>query len=500
MIGMLAGVAALVGVTLGWWGWAAILAGALLAVLILGRACPVVACLLVIAAGLLGAWRHQPNDLSLLAPASLVRSGPGVVASDPIRTTSRQQFVVEYRAEGEAAAPLTERVCVVADALPEVHLGDSVSVSGPMRHASDLPIDVRRFLDARRCVGSVFAETVTVNSAPERDVARGIAGLRHRLGEVLRSAAPGDAGVLLAGLVTGDDAAFSAARREAFVSTGTTHLTAVSGSNLALVAGMLASLGTATLGRHRLLWQIVAIAGIWAYAVISGAQSPVIRAAIVATVAILAFRVGRRADYPTLILLAAGAMALIDPGQVDSLAFQLSVASSLALAVTVSEFFQRDRVSGLAGALVATVAAQLATLPILLAAFGTVSLFSVPANVLVAPLIVVAMPLAACASLAGLVSEPLAGIIAAPAALAASAAIAVIDALGTPSGLVRLGTPPLPATLALAAACGAVLALVSAEMRRTLSRLWDARPIRVRPRAMPRGAGARQPGQDMPSG
>ena len=75
--------------------------------------------------------------------------------------------------------------------------------------------------------------------------------------------------MLLSGLVTGDDDGFSPERKNAFVQTGTTHLTAVSGSNLALVAGILATVGGATIGRHRTSWQFLTILGIWAYALVS---------------------------------------------------------------------------------------------------------------------------------------------------------------------------------------------------------------------------------------
>ena len=103
-----------------------------------------------------------------------------------------------------------------------------------------------------------------IDSSPS--VQRAVADLRTRLGTVLRRSAPGDAGVLLSGLVTGDDDGFSPERKNAFIRTGTTHLTAVSGSNLALVAGILATVGSATIGRHRASWQFVTILGIWAYA------------------------------------------------------------------------------------------------------------------------------------------------------------------------------------------------------------------------------------------
>ena len=58
-------------------------------------------------------------------------------------------------------------------------------------------------------------------------------------------AAPGDAGVLLSGFVTGDDRALTAARRDAFLRTSTVHLTAVSGANLALLVAVIAGTGSA---------------------------------------------------------------------------------------------------------------------------------------------------------------------------------------------------------------------------------------------------------------
>jgi len=306
----------------------------------------------------------------------------------------------------------------------------------------------------------MYATSIQVlGSAPS--VQRGLADLRSQLGAALRQAAPGDAGVLLSGLVTGEDDGFSTERRNAFIRTGTTHLTAVSGSNLALIAGILATIGSATIGRHRGLWQLITIVAIWAYALISGTQSPSVRAAIVATAAVLAFRVGRRPDYVTLIVLAAGAMVVVEPGQLDSLGFRLSVAASLALVIVMAGMMAMDGAPPLAGVLTATVAAQLATLPVLLPAFGTISLTSIPANIIAVPLVAIAMPLAALAAIAGLIWPPLGEMIAAPAALAATALIRTIDVLGAPEANVGVGVPPLPAAAAIAATASVLLLLIA---------------------------------------
>src|SRR5205814_2763467 len=118
-------------------------------------------------------------------------------------------------------------------------------------------------------------------------------------------------------------------------------------------------------------------------------------------------------------------MVLVEPRQVDSLGFRLSVVSSLALAVVMPELIGRGRTSSWAAALAATVTAQIATVPLLLPAFGTISLTSIPANLAAAPLVAIATPIAALAAVAGLIWQPLGEILAAPAMLAATALIGV---------------------------------------------------------------------------
>ena len=458
MTGIAAGIGALTGVALGWWGAVVVSATAVVLLMLRPRdRVATMACGIAVAAAALGAWRAggptAPTAASLV-PRALEHA---IVVSAPVEMGQWQQFVAEVAADGEGDGNgAWHRICVTGSVFPVVRIGDVLRLYGSIQPARDAANAHRAAMRARGCGSSVFAESLRVletNSSP----ARTLAELRFRIGETLRRAAPGDAGVLLSGLVTGDDAGFSPARQAAFIRTGTTHLTAVSGSNLALVAGILTAIGAATVGRHRVLWQFGTIGGLWAYALVSGAAAPATRAAIVATAAILAFRVGRRPDFPTLILLAAGAMALIDPGQTEALGFRLSVAAALALAVVLPPLIARSRGVGFAGILAASVVAQIATLPFLLPVFGTVSVSSIPANIVAVPLVAVVMPLAALAGLAGLFWLPLAEMVAAPAIFAVDALIAVVDLLGTPQAYVSVGVPPVGAAVVVAGTGAALL-------------------------------------------
>jgi competence protein ComEC len=472
MTGIAVGVAALMGVALGWWGAAVVALLALLAAMARSNRAPLAACVIVVIVAGLGAWRadrshppHSPIDVSHDV-------GSAVVVTAPIQTGTRQHFVVA--SQPARALDSTTRICVTSGAAPIVRIGDTVLVNGSRELATDQAAAVRAALAARDCATTMLAQSVHVlDSSP--GPSRSLGELRVRLGAVLRGAAPGDTGVLLAGLVTGEDDGFSPERQDAFIRTGTTHLTAVSGSNLALVVGMLATVGAVTIGRHRAPWQAATIVAVWGYALVSGSHPPSLRAAIVATAAICAFRVGRRPDFPTLILLAAGAMVILEPRQIGSLGFLLSVAASLALAMVVSGLLTPDRTSWLAVVLTATVAAQLATLPFLLPVFGTVSLTSVPANIIAAPLIAAAMPLAVLAGVAGLLWLPLGEAIAAPAALVASVLIDAVDVLAASGGYISVGVPPQAASAAIAVTAVALIVVVGrygrpGSARQTLER------------------------------
>jgi ComEC/Rec2-related protein len=470
MTGIALGVAVVLGVAFGWWSAVAVAIIALAVAIVRREPAVWIAGGLTITAACLGAWRGAATVSPSPAASHLQIPVDGIVSSAPVHTGQRQYFSIELSsANGQNAGTEAIHACVSARPAPVVRLGDQVRLYGEFQAAEAIGLSRRSALQLRGCETSMFASGVFVERS-EPSPQRAIADLRTQLTSVLRAAAPGDAGVLLSGLVTGDDAGFSPERAQAFIRTGTTHVTAVSGSNFALVLGMLATMGMVTVGRHRRSWQAITIAGICGYAVLSGAQPSGVRAAIVAAAAVLAFTFGRRPDFPTLIILAAAAMVLVEPRQVESLGFRLSVAASLALALVLPALYEHGRVPGIIAVLAATAAAQIATLPLLLPVFGTLSLVSVPANLLIAPLIAVAMPLAALAGLAGMLWQPLGELAAAPAAMAAEATLAIVDALGEPTWYMSVGVPTRDAAILIALTAWSVIFLMSGEFSRAVQR------------------------------
>jgi competence protein ComEC len=440
----------------------------------------------VVVAALLGDWRVDPLGPPRPLPwADAARGVVGRVATIPTTDGRFQRFVVDVQQvwDGTTRFPAQARLDVTAPPDPTIEIGDLVWLAGAVTPLGDLQASYADYLRTRRCDGYLFARGLELET-PGTDWRRPIAALRRRLDGVLARAAPGDAGALLAGLVTGDDHALTRERRDAFVRTGTSHLTAVSGSNVALLV-TLASFGLAGATRRRLLWQVGVVGGVWAYALLVGLEPPVTRAALVATGALLAARVGRRPDLLTLLALSGALMVAVEPDVLWSLSFQLSFAASLGLVAVVPS----GGVVGLGAWLKAGIwtagAAWLATLPLQAAAFGTLSLVAIPANLLLAPLVAVAYPVAFVAAVVGVPVPPLGAAIAAAASLPAELMLRVVDGLGGEAAqfvLPRTGAVP---TIALAVICAAILCGWSRDGRRWFWRtLTDAREAEWRPAVM----------------
>ncbi|MER3410853.1 MAG: hypothetical protein C4306_12465, partial [Thermoleophilia bacterium] len=205
------------------------------------------------------------------------------------------------------------------------------------------------------------------------------------------------------GVVLGEDEGLAESLRADFRASGLYHLLAVSGQNVALVAGgTLAILWL--LGVPRLAGQLAALAAIAAYVLAVGAQPSVARAGVAGALACVAWICARERDrwwfllMGALALLAWSPYALLDPG------FQLSFAAVAAIFVVAPRLGARLQGYPLprkVAALVAvTAACSLATAPILLLQFGAVPAYALAANALAAPVVAPLLGLSLAAALA----------------------------------------------------------------------------------------------------
>ena len=285
------------------------------------------------------------------------------------------------------------------------------------------------------------------------------AELRASLGEPLRRLVPEPESGILLGVALGDRGSISADLAYAFSRSGTSHLLAISGFNMTLVASAVGALLRGRCGpRAR---AIATVAAVVLYSLLVGLGASVVRSAVMAAITSLGLALGRRAAAANGLCAAIAIMQVLDPATVGDASFLLSAGATAGLLAFQAPLAkQLAWLPSLAGdGLAATLAATLPTLPIVAGIFGRISLVSPVANLVAVPLFPALMATSVATIAAGTVSLDLAR----PFALAAYAVAftlrAVVEtASGLPLAAVDVPPGPLTAALLLSASAAAVLA------------------------------------------
>lgn len=247
------------------------------------------------------------------------------------------------------------------------------------------------------------------------------AAIRERAAEGLGRGMPRREAALARGFILGEDEEVDERTKEDFRRSGLSHLLAVSGQNVTLLAllamPLLGALGIPL--RQRLLWVLGLIA---VYVPVAGAGPSIQRAGVMGALGLLATLAGRRASRFYALIVAAGLTLTIDPDIAADVGWQLSFAAVLGILLLAAPL-QRSIVSrlgpgawrrALAEGLAMTIAATLATAPLIAFHFERLSTTTLFANVLALPAVAPAMWLGMCgaglAQVPGVPLEPLNGL------------------------------------------------------------------------------------------
>lgn len=257
--------------------------------------------------------------------------------------------------------------------------------------------------------------------------------LRDRIAMSFNRTLPPESATFMTGLTLGKSAAFSQELQEQMKITGTTHMVALSGTNVTIIVQGVMMLFGLWFSR-RALFPLTVIA-ITLFVLMTGAEASVVRAAIMAGIVLLAERTGRVHVTRVAIAMAAFLMVLFNPSVLAfDIGFQLSFFALLGIVYIQPVIEHLLKVSKRESKLVklllktlcATVAAQLAVFPLSLIYFGFASLISILPNLLILLLIPYTMFCGLMIFLASLLSSYLALLVALPARLLLAYELGVI--------------------------------------------------------------------------
>ncbi len=243
---------------------------------------------------------------------------------------------------------------------------------------------------------------------------------RERSYVVLQQILPEPQSSLLSGILLGIDSGLPTSVQEDFRLTGTSHIIAISGYNIVILIGIFSTITVGLIGRRRAFYVIVI--GLIAYAVMVGGSASVVRATIMGIMLLWADHLGRPYAAPNALFASGLVMTFFDPNTLFDVGFQLSFMATLGLMVYARPFadsthqllarlfsgnLARRFVDIVNDALLVTLAAQVATLPLLMYYFRQLSLVALIVNPLVLPAQTGVMAFGLLALGVGLLSIPL---------------------------------------------------------------------------------------------
>ncbi len=209
--------------------------------------------------------------------------------------------------------------------------------------------------------------------------------LQQRLDLAFASYLPNREAGLLSGIVLGSKKSLSPKLYQQMIQTGTIHIAVASGMNITLLITPLFNFLTLFLNRKVALVPLTIL--IWFYALLSGFQPPIVRAALMASLLYLSQEFGRKADNLRILLMTGYVMVMAKPNLIFDLSFQLSFFSLLGLTFIQPVLRKSSNRLLKSENFSATLACQLATLPIIMANFGEYNLFSPFINFLILPVV-----------------------------------------------------------------------------------------------------------------
>ncbi len=347
------------------------------------------------------------------------------------------------------------RVAATLPRYPTVEPGDRIEVGGRVRPRPDSPYG--QYLARLDAWGTLDARTLRLEDRPT-DPATWLEAQRRDAGDLLTRVLPEPEAGLAAGILIGLRDRVDRTVAADFTTAGVSHVVAISGWNIAIVAAAIGSVA-GRLGRRRR--SLITVVAIVAYIAFAGASPSVLRAGAMAGVVLLARESGRTGRAAAALGWAAFLLLLADPKLVLDAGFQLSSLATAGLIAWGTSITDRLQAAGrgrvprwLAESLGVSLAAQAATLPVVLAAFGRLALISPVVNLLIVPIVAPAMA-------AGLLAMAGGALVAmgAPPALGAILAAPGWVMLRIIIGIVELSAGVPGASIAFDPAAGTALAL-----------------------------------------
>lgn len=346
------------------------------------------------------------DDLSSHIPSKCTLSGT-VISIPTTNNSDKTKFYLKVDSgtfDGKEEKLNAKTIVTLYDTkenIEKIKIADKIRVNGilrsPIRAKNPSQFDYANYLKNHRTFSTFYVKSGKwdIVSQPESLGGKFLQKLNDKRTQILnihKQYLKSPNIEVLGGIVFGDDAINPPDYiKSSFINSGLLHILAASGMNVSIIFGIWFFIGT----RLRLNYRLVIILGavlVAFYTLMTGMGPSVLRAALMIEFVLFGKLIDRAADSIALVFLVALLMLLYDPAMINDVGFQLSFVVTFALMFycpPVLENIKNKFVEFIAGAVLIPLVAQLFAAPIQMYYFNTFATYSIFANFVITPFIMI---------------------------------------------------------------------------------------------------------------
>ena len=317
----------------------------------------------------------------------------GIVSQEPDVRDTQVKLTVEVNEVELVDNQVSGKILVTAPRYPEYYYGDELKISGQLQAPAQIEdFDYGKYLSRYDIYSISYNSYIEKTSSGNGNIFRTkFYNLKSILKDILDKVIPEPQASIFSAMALGLKRGIPSEVREQFSNVGVSHIIAISGLHITIIAGLLVNLALVlSLGRKQAFY--FAVIGLFFYIALVGFPASAIRAGIMGFLLLLSTQIGRLNRSLNALVLAAVIMLLINPKLLhQDIGFQLSFLAVLGIlffSPSLEKWLKRlPETLQIKSSVVMSLAAQITTLPIIAYNFQKLSLIAPVANIFILPIL-----------------------------------------------------------------------------------------------------------------
>ncbi len=342
-----------------------------------------------------GIFSPERNSFLINNTDKFVTELTGKVVTEPIQKGEKQQFVLQvYDVDGQKIKK--EKTLVYASNAYKIEYGDIIFVSGkiniPEKPTFPYIFDYNLYLQRENIYTLFYQQSFEfIEKQPNKIKQLSFKirdGIENRIDEFFKEPVSS----ILKSMVTGNKTSLDKDIKEDFINTGLIHILVISGLHIGFCAAIF-MFCFKLLGLKSNYIYLLTIPTLFFYTLLTGANPPAIRAAIMFSCLLVALMLNREPLVYNALALSALIILIFNPQSLFTASFQLSFLATFGILYLYPKFnvcfgrIKNKYIHFIWDIICVTLSAQIALIPLLIFYFGKLSIISFVLNLIIVPVI-----------------------------------------------------------------------------------------------------------------